>query len=105
MMKRLVQSGKIYIKIKQNLNAVTINLTKQFIACLGKTQVTGEKNALPSPPENLQTFWPAAPLCPLAIVIWIGQYILFMRVCMSPNHFTMDWKIAFIYGNCAFPDP
>ena len=79
--KRLVQSGKIFIIIILNFNAFTINIRKQFIECLGKTQGTGKKNALPSPPNHLQSFWPAAPLCPPTIVLWIGQHILFMSVC------------------------
>ena len=63
----------IFIRIIQNLNAFTINLPKNIIECLGETQGTGKKNSLPIPPDHIQSSWPAAPLCPPTIVLWIGQ--------------------------------
>ena len=57
---------------------------KKFIESLGKIQVTGKKNILPSPPNHLRSSWPAAPLCHPTIVLCIGQYLLCMSGC-SPQ--------------------
>ena len=40
----------------KKLNAFTVNLPKQSIECLGKTQVTGKSNALPIPHNHVQAF-------------------------------------------------
>ena len=65
--------GKYFYQNNKNFNAFTINIRKVSIECLVNTQGTGKRNALPSPPNHLQSSWPAAPLCPPKIVPWIGQ--------------------------------
>ena len=68
----LYRQKKIFITILLNFNAFTINLQKQFIECLGKTQGTGKNDALPSPLNHLQSSCPAGTLCPPTIVLCIG---------------------------------
>ena len=47
-------AGKKIYQNNKNLNAFTVNLPKQSIECLGKTQVTGKSNALPIPHNHVQ---------------------------------------------------
>ena len=78
---------RIFIRIILTFNAFKINLRKQFIECLGKTQETGKKESLPSPFNHIQSSWPAVLLCPPNIVLWIRQYLLFTSVC-APQPFS-----------------
>ena len=85
MVKRLVQSGKIFIIIIINFNAFTNQYSKPTFLCLEKTQGTRKKNALPSPPKHLQSSWP---LC----------------TPIPPNHCPIIRTIDFIY-ECVWPIP
>ena len=76
---RLYSREKSFIRIILNLNAFTINPQKQFIECLGKTQTTGKI----TPPLVHPTIYSTPDRCPpvlIEIVLWIGQYIIFMSV-------------------------
>ena len=69
MLKRLVQLVEIFITIILNFNAFTINLQKQFIECLGKTQGTGKitpslvQPTIYSPPGTLAACVPQPLSC------------------------------------------
>ena len=82
-MKRLVQSGKNFIRMILSFNEFTINLRNFFIECLGKTQGTRKKNALHSPPKK-------------------NAVLLARCPPVSPNHCLVDLTIAFIY-ECVCP--
>ena len=60
-----------------NFNAFTINIRKQFIECLRKTQVTKKE----CPPYSTQPFT-------VLLVLWPP---------VPPKHCHVDWTIAFIY--------
>ena len=88
---------KIFITIILNFNAFTINLQKQFIECLGKTQGKGKNNAFPSPTNHLKSSWSAPPPCGPQPLSYGLENIFYLWLRVPPNHFPVDWKIAFIY--------
>ena len=65
--------GKNIYHNNTNLKCIYNQYSKKLLNIWRGNRGTGKNNALPSPPNHLQSYWSADPLCLPTIFLWIGK--------------------------------
>ena len=96
-------SGKNIYHNNKKLKCIYNQSSKTYYWMFGEDSEKRKNNALPIPPNPLQSSWPAVPLCTPTIVLWIGKDLLFMSTSLTANKRQTFWTVFWGFSGVRQP--